>query len=206
MLLKSTALLGTPFAGKKMVTVGPTVAGRWRFELTVVPSELLAPVITSVRVVRASFWCSEGVTEVSCMLQHRAVGHSRNERHATFPIASQWSIDMILKQFLAYILILYIHIFIDQLLVVYSEFSLFAACCSSRTTFDFNVFRGSETSNDPDIRSAPRRQSHLFGRPAERRRDKYPACQILWLTFLLGTHLAALSTGGRRETGGSQTE
>ena len=31
-------------------------------------------------------------------------------------------------------------------------------------------------------------------------------CQILWLTFLPGTHLAALSTGGCRETGGPQTE
>lgn len=38
-------------------------------------------------------------------------------------------------------------------------------------------------------------------------RPKSPAtCQILWLTFLPRTHLAALSTGGCRETGGPQTE
>lgn len=61
--------------------------------------------------------------------------------------------------------------------------------------------------HSPDIRSAPRRQSHLSERPAERLEAKSPAtCQILWLTFLPGTHLAALSTGGRGETGGSQTE
>lgn len=67
--------------------------------------------------------------------------------------------------------------------------------------------RSFEMHRSPDIRSAPQRQSHLSERPAARLKAKSPAtCQILWLTFLPGTHLAALSTGGRRETGGSQTE
>lgn len=53
----------------------------------------------------------------------------------------------------------------------------------------------------PDIRSAPRRQSHLSERPVEGQISSNMSNSLINIP-----HWAVLSTGGRRETDGSQTE